>query len=146
MASIIVEAQGRLLDSHLEIQWYQVAKLQIRISMQIPVSKQEAQGPGKDPKDSKMRMHPSHCLLLEAEINRIKCLMEELWIQDLLQHLRMKLYLPQIAQANKWIINNRQRTDRDSRFQLLYPVKNKRTRTSSLWKYRLYSLARILPH
>jgi len=36
--------------------------------------------------------------------------------------------------------------DRDSRFQLLYPVKNKRTQTSSLSKYRLYSSVKTLLH
>ena len=115
--------------------------------MQIRIAEHQAQGRDKDPKDSKIQMHPSRCLLLEVEINWTKCLMEELWIQDLLQHRRMILYpRVQIAQANKWKIKHHQRTDRDSRFQLLYPVKNKRTQTSSLSKYRLCSSVKTLLH
>jgi hypothetical protein len=52
--------------------------------MQIQTGKQEAQGRGRDPKDNKMLMHPSPCHLQQAvEISLIKCLMEDLLIQDL---------------------------------------------------------------
>ena len=60
MVKIIVEVQGHLLDNHL----HQVTKAPTRISMQIQTGKQEAQGRGKDPKDSRMPTHPSLCHLL----------------------------------------------------------------------------------